>query len=496
MDKRLLGNLVLVSALSFACLPANSQAISAYITKADRSSLFEKSDSPIEFRSGGGRGNSLDRIIVDPGQTYQKMTGFGFALTGGSAEHLINMTPAERAKILYETFDPEGGIGVSTIRLTVAASDLNSFVFIYDDMREGQEDMELKHFSLGQDYNDVIPVMKEILAINSDIEIIASPWSAPTWMKDNGKAKGGHLRKECYDVYARYFAKYIKAMEAEGIHIDGLTVQNEPLNSNNTPSMVWLPADQAEFVKNYLGPTFEKEKITTGIIVFDHNTDRMDYPLAIYSDPGADKYVKGAAYHNYAGNMSTMSYVHDMRPDKPIYFTEQMTTERPGSKEIAISSSVNRLLIQTTRNWTQDVILWNLAADSHNNPHTDDGGCSMCQGALTIEGNTVEKNIAFWVIAHASKMVRPGSVRIHSTAPGDKLVYLSEDEQMRGSYRANIIDKADVLDNVAFCTPDGKIVLIVANNSLSQRVFQIQYNGLTARVNLPSGAVGTYVWDK
>lgn len=472
---------------------ASAQTITGWETSNDRSMLFTQQEETVEFTVN--RSERPTYIVVDPARSYQTMEGFGFALTGGSAEHLIKMSPAARHEILQEMFDPVNGMGFSYIRLTLGASDLNSFVFSYDDMPAGKEDFKLKNFSLAQDLKDVVPVMYEILGINPNITIMSSPWSAPVWMKESGDVRGGRLRKDCYRVYAEYFAKYVKAMAKEGIHIDAVTIQNEPLNSRNTPSMPWDPADQIEFVKDHLGPVFEAEGIDTDIVVFDHNCDRPDYALAIYNDPEAAKYVVGAGFHHYRGDLSAMSYVYEARPDKKIYFTEQMTTERPGSDKIAISSPVKRLIIGITRNWSSNVILWNLAADPLNDPHTDNGGCSMCQGAITIDGDKVTRNIAYYVIAHASKLVPPGSKRIFSTAPGERVISIAEDEQHPAFWRTNVIEKADVLDNVTFLTPQGKIVMIVSNDSWSKRDVSIQYNGKFATLRLAPGSVATYVWD-
>lgn len=426
----------------------------------------------------------------------QTVDGFGFALTGGSAELMMKMSKAERTKLLKDLFATDGdAIGVSYIRLTVGASDLNSFVFSYNDLPEGETDFQLTKFDLGQDKKDVIPVMKEILAINPKIKIMASPWSAPVWMKTNGKVKAGSLKKECYDVYARYFVKYIQAMKKEGITIDAITIQNEPINANNTPSMRMNAAEQTEFIKSHLGPAFKLANILTKIVLFDHNLDRPDYALTVLRDPEAAQYVDGSGYHHYGGDLSAMTLVHNARPDKNLYFTEQMVVERPGGNTIAIAAQVKRMIIGVTQNWSRNVILWNFAADPNNDPHTDDGGCPMCQGAVTLDGDNVSRNIAYYVIAHASKFVRPGSVRIASTNKGDQSVLVTTDEEQREVVRLATIENNDALPNVAFRTPDGKIVLIVANDTWSAGSFKVQYKGQYANIRLQPGAVGTYVWN-
>ena len=171
--------------------------------------------------------------------------------------HLFKMAPAKRNQLLHQVFDTTGtAAGVSYLRLTIGASDLNSFVYSYDDLPEGQTDTALSKFSLSHDYDDVIPVMKEILTINPNIKILASPWSAPTWMKTSNNVRGGSLKKEYYPVYAHYLIKYIQAMKKEGITIDALTVQNEPLNSHNTPSMPMIAQEQAAFIKRSAGAGF------------------------------------------------------------------------------------------------------------------------------------------------------------------------------------------------------------------------------------------------
>jgi glucosylceramidase len=258
--------------------------------------------------------------------------------------------------------------------------------------------------------------------------------------------------------------------------------------------MFWFENEQADFIKNYLGPAFKKADIKTKIILFDHNLDRPDYPLVLLSDPDVSKYVDGSGFHNYAGDFSAMSLVHLARPDKNLYFTEQMVTERPGSPTINIAGPVKRLILGATMNWSKNVILWNLAADPLNDPHTDNGGCSMCQGAITIDGNNVTRNVAYYTIAHASKFVLPGSVRIVSTNKGDKSVALYEDEQRPGVFRTAQFENTDILPNVAFKTPDGKIVLIVVNDTWSANSFRIQYRGKYASLRLNPGAAGTYVW--
>jgi glucosylceramidase len=469
--------------------------IESWITTPDRSQLLAHRPGCTAFVEQTDHWHLP--IIVDERQTFQSVDGFGFALTGGSAEHLQGMSAPARRQLLRELFGSgDDAIGISYLRLTLGASDLNSTVYSYDDLPEGQVDPELKRFSLGHDHDHVIPVLKEILAIAPELKIMASPWSAPTWMKTNGKWRDGSLRPEYYGAYAQYLVKYVLEMRKLGVAIDALTVQNEPLNFKNTPSMLFSPQQQAEFIKSHLGPAFAAAGIATKIVVFDHNLDRPDYPLAILADPAAAKYVDGSAFHHYGGDMQTLSTVHLARPDKNLYFTEQMVIEEPGSRTLNIAEEVQRLVVAAMRNWSRNLLLWNLAADAEHGPHTDEGGCTTCQGALTIEGNEVTRNLAYYTLAHVSKFVGPGSSRIYSTDPSDMAVRSSVDQDRPEVHRALLVPRSDVLPNVAFRTPDRKIVLVVANASWARTAARVQYRGRWATLPLPPGAVGTFVWSE
>jgi glucosylceramidase len=441
--------------------------VTAWLTKADRSALFEKQSETLKFITTGSENIT---IHVNDDTSYQHIDGFGFALTGGSAQHIVRMSAPARASLLKNIFAwDDVNIGVSYLRLSIGSSDLNDHVFSYDDLPDGQTDLGLKHFDLGPDKVDVIPVLREILAINPHIKILGSPWSPPTWMKTNNDARGGRLKPEYYPVYAQYLVKYIKSMKANGITIDAITIQNEPLHPGNNPSLLLVASDEADFIENNLGPAFKAAKIATKIIIYDHNADRPDYPISILNKPKAYKYIDGSGFHLYGGKIEALTTVHDAYPNKNIYFTEQMVVERDNNPNIAITNPVKRIIIGATRNWSKVVLEWNLAADPQNKPYTDRGGCPSCQGAVTIDGDKVTKNIAYYSVAHASKFVRPGSTRIAS-------------------------DQNEVLPNVAFKTPDGKKVLIVANSSKEAQTFNIKYKGRVVAATLAGGSVATYIW--
>lgn len=435
--------------------------VEAWVTTLNQQSLLEKKDLSIDKEF------EIDTtILIDSSQTYQEIDGFGYTLTGGSALHLNNMSATARKELLKELFGTgKEDIGVSYLRLSIGASDLDKAPFSYDDLPEGETDLDLEKFSLANDTVNLIPVLKEILEIAPKIKILGSPWSPPVWMKDNGDTRGGSLKKEYYPVYANYFVKYIEAMAKEGIIIDAITIQNEPLHPGNNPSLLMEAEDQKEFIKNHLGPVFQENDIKTKIVLYDHNADRPDYPISILDDPEAAKYVDGSAFHLYGGDIEALSKVHEAHPKKNIYFTEQWVGA-PGDFAQEMDWHTENLIIGATRNWSRTVLEWNLAADENQEPHTDRGGCDRCLGALTISGDSVAREPAYYIIAQASKFVRPGSVRIAS-------------------------NEIEGLPNVAFKTPEGKIVLIVQNKAKEEKIIRLKMDNQARTVKLPAQAVAT-----
>ena len=437
-----------------------------WLTKGDQSALLQKQARVLVFAK---QTNSYQNVEVDDTQKYQTIDGFGFTLTGGSAEVINQLSPQKKKDLLQELFGSNANsIGLSYLRLSIGASDLDATVFSYDDMPTGQTDVSLNNFSLTPDKKDLIPLLKEILAINPKIKILGSPWSAPVWMKDNNTSKGGSLQPQYYQVYAQYFVKYIQKMKEEGITIDAITPQNEPLHPGNNPSMVMTALQQADFIKNNLGPTFKSAKIATKIITYDHNCDKPEYPLTILKDPAAYPFVAGSAFHLYGGDISALSTVHDSFPAKDVYFTEQYTAST-GTFDVDLKWQFKNVIIGSMRNWSKNALQWNLANDSSFGPHTD-GGCTTCRGAITINNNeSLTRNVGYYVGAHASKFVPAGSIRIASSVVGN-------------------------LHNVAFKTPTGKKVLLVVNDGSATEQFNIKYKGKWITTSLDGGAVGTYEW--
>jgi glucosylceramidase len=453
--------------LSATCQAQNIQDVQVWLTTVDRSALLAHQDEALRFSNAK---SDAPAIHVNDMEQYQPIEGFGFALTGGSAQLLMQMTPERRAELLKRLFRTQGdGIGVSYLRVSIGSSDMNDHVYSYDDLPAGETDAKLEKFSLAPDESTVIPVLKEILAIDPKIRILGSPWSAPAWMKTNDAVKGGQLKPEFYEAWAQYLTKYVEGMKAEGINITAITVENEPLNPKNTPSMVVFAQEEDELIAKHLGPAFEKAGIKTEIQVYDHNPDVISYPLSILADAEASKYVAGTAFHLYGGDSSALTCVHDQYPNKNLYLTEQSVGGRPSATSIDIAEPVSRVLIGATRNWARNVLLWNLAADPHAGPHTNNGGCPVCYGAITLDGDEARFNEAYYALAHFSKFVPPDSVRIGS-------------------------NELEQLSTVAFLTPEGKLVLVAVNTGNFPRTFQIEYHGQSVTTTLQSESAATYVW--
>ncbi|CAF1139467.1 unnamed protein product [Adineta steineri] len=465
MKRQILSTLQLILIISIF---SNTEQLEFWLTDPDAKVFFQQQPSILPNTNY----NAADNIItINANEKYQTIDGFGYTLTGGSALHLHNLDNTLRAQILQELFNTDkNNIGVSYLRISIGASDLDEKVFSYNDLSPGETDVNMTRFDLGYDRLYLIPILKEILAINPNIKLMGSPWSPPIWMKSNKNSIGGTLLAEYYDAYALYLVRYIEEMKKEGITIDAITIQNEPLHPGNNPSLLMIATVQAQFIKQSLGPIFRKHSMNTKIIVYDHNADHPDYPVTIFKDHDAKQYVDGSAFHLYAGSIDALSTVHEQFPDKNLYFTEQWVGA-PGNLKGDLVWHVKNLIVGATRNWARTVLEWNVAANSKLEPHTP-GGCTQCLGALTIDGNQIlsPRNPAYYIIAHAAKFVRPNSIRIGS----------------------NIVSG---LPNVAFQRDnDMKKVLVVVNeNNSGKQTFQIQCDDKIYNTSLNGGSVGTYI---
>ncbi|GIP58332.1 S-layer homology domain-containing protein [Paenibacillus woosongensis] len=464
--------LSMLSGLFASSVGAAAEPVEVWVTTGDKSKLLHQ-EPGIAFGPAGGA--SPYTIHVDENTTYQEIEGFGAALTDSSAWLLGEvLTDAARDEVMEQLFDVNQGIGFSYIRLPMGSSDFARSHYTYNDTAGNAEDLSLSQFSIDHDRQYIIPVLKQALAMNPEIKIMGSPWSAPAWMKDNKSLAKGKLKPEYYDAYARYFVKFIEAYAAEGIEIDAVTIQNEPHHeADNYASMRMEAAEQAKFIKNHLGPAFAAANINTKILIWDHNWSDPDYPIEVLNDPEAKRYIAGSAFHGYAGKVENQAQVHDLHPDKGIYFTESSGGDFAPVFGDNLAWDVQNLIIGSTRNWAKTVLKWNLALDEDYGPRV--GGCTDCRGVVTADKpskSITSLNEEYYAFGHASKFVRPGAVRIKSNTLGS------------GS-----------IENVAFKNKDGSKALIVLNSAKSQREFKVQWGAQSFTYTLPAGAVAIFTWD-
>jgi len=457
---------LLVLSLTAACAP---HRVETYLTTPDRTRLL--SHEPDLRATATAIAPATPTIEVDPGRAYQEMVGFGAALTDASAWLMWHkLSPARRDSLLRDLFGPEPGAGFSFVRLDMGASDFALRQYSYDDVPPGDSDPTLSHFSIAPDTAETIPILKRALEINPRLAIMASPWSAPGWMKTTGSMIKGTLRPEAYDPYAEYFRRFIDAYAARGIPIYAITVQNEPhYEPADYPGMRLDPPARARFVGEHLGPLFARAGIRTRILDWDHNWDEPQSPLAVLADSTARRFVSGVAWHCYAGDVAAQGRVHEAYPDKDAYFTECSGGDWAPKFADNLAWMVANLIVGSTRNWSRGVLMWNLALDENHGPHT--GGCGNCRGVVTIDSRTgtITRNEEYYALAHASRFVRAGARRIESTM-------------------------LPRLDNVAFRNPDGSRVLVVLNADSSARTFAVRERGRSFSYTLAPGAVVTFRW--
>lgn len=439
----------------------SSGKVSSWVTNGSQTRLLQK-EAAISLQKPSDV--SVPLIELDASRTFQEMDGFGAALTGSSAWLIQQkMNASQRAALFTELFDPARGIGISYVRITAGASDFSLSDFTY-------QDDPLMPFSLEKDKADLLPALKSALAVQPSLKIMGSPWSAPAWMKTSGKLGGGKLKPESYGDFAGYLVSYIKGYQAEGVRLEALSVQNEPLHEAAYPSMRMEAGEQRDFIKNHLGPAFRKEGITTKILLYDHNWDRPDYPVTILNDAEAKQYVAGSAFHAYAGKVSAMSEVHDAHPDKGLYFTEISGGSWATNFGDNLKWNLSNIFIGTASNWSKNALLWNLALDPAAGPQNR--GCTNCRGVVTIlPDGTYQRNVEYYALAHFAKFVRPGAKRIFS-----------------GAGPASI-------EKVAFLNTDGSRVLIALNTGAETARFAVRERNQQFSYSLEPGAVATLIWE-
>lgn len=449
------------------------EAARSYTTTADKSSLF--AEKTIAF----GKTASMSPYAVRfTDETYQTVDGFGAALTVASCYNILKMPQDKREAFLKHMFDTKNGIGSSLIRVCIGGSDFSIDRFTWCD-KQGIENFAPAEY----DVKYVIPVLKEIKKINPSLRIIGSPWTAPRWMKkevnsnaDRYSWTGGTLKPSCYQDYAEYFVKWIQYMQSQGLDIYAVTPQNEPLNAGNSMSMVMYWDVARDFIKTALGPAFRKAGLDTKILVFDHNynydnmSDQAQYPLKIYADAQASAYIAGSAWHNYGGNVSELDKIVAGAPDKELYFTEASIGSWNYDFSSCLINDMRDIFFGLLKRGGKGVTLWNLMLDENNGPYTDaEGSCKTCYGAVTIASSdysTLDYYTHYYNIAHCSKVINQGAVRIgttgYTTSGLDYLVFRNPDN----SYGVVILNENSDARQLVFISSEHSVKCDVPAKSI------------------------------
>ncbi len=412
-----------------------------------------------------------ESITINPLKTFQTITGFGGSFTEAAAYTLSKMSSDKRNEVLKAYFDTKDGIGYTLCRTHINSADFSLGNYAYTEV---DGDFELKHFTIERDRKWLIPMIKDAMAVKgANFKLFASPWSPPAWMKTNGQMNyGGQLKSECRDVWARYYARYIKEYAKEKIMIWGLTVQNEPAATQTWDSCIYSAEEEGAFVRDHLGPTLEKEGLdNVKIIVWDHNKDII-YERAepILSDPETAKYVWGVGFHWYSGDeFENLAKVHNAFPSTNLLFTEgcQEGGVQLGSWDLGERYAHD--IIGDLNNWTVGWVDWNMVLDERGGPNHVDNLCDAPVIADTTR-NDLYYQSSFYYMGHFSKYIRPGAVRINSTVT------------------------TDALEVTAFKNPDNSIAVVAMNRTDEEIQFNLKVNDKTAASSSPPHSIMTLVY--
>jgi glucosylceramidase len=438
-----------------------------WLTTADQAQKL----APQPILAPVGPANGHEVVAIDTASRFQRMQGFGAAMTDASAELLSRLPEDKRRAVMAELFGrANGGLGLSFTRLTVGASDFSRTHYSYDDTPENVPDPDLEHFSIAPARQYVLPRIREALAINPDLKVMISPWSAPAWMKTTHSLIQGQLSAQYYPAFANYLARTVQAFGAEGVPVSMLTIQNEPdFEPDSYPGMRVNSPDRAKIIGGFVGPVFRARGLKTQILDYDHNWDNPEMPWAVLSDPVARRYVSGVAWHCYEGDVPAQSQVHDAFPDKDTWFTECSGGEWSPKFAEVLGWMTDKLVIGGANNWSRGVLLWNLALDPDHGPHK--GGCADCRGVVTIDPatGTITRNVEYYVLGHASRYV------------------------LRGAYRVGVTH-GEGIEAAAFLNPNGSRVAILHRTSGDGPV-TVALDGVRYQLPLPTGSVATLRWS-
>ena len=447
-----------------------------YTTAENTNNRLTVTDN-LQFKNVGQPKETQICVFVDPSKTFQSFFGIGGALTDAAAETFYKMPKDKQQEFLKAYFDKQSGIGYTVARTNISSCDFSSDTYNY--VQEG--DAALKTFNIQHDKKFKIPFIKEAMnAAGGKLKLFASPWSPPAFMKDNNDVlHGGKLKKEFYQPWANYYTKFIKAYQKEGVPVWGITIQNEPMATQKWESCVYTGEEERDFLKNYLGPTMQKEGLSDKkIIGWDHNRDLL-YQRAstLLNDPDAAKYLWGIGFHWYepwsGGDpmYDNVKLVHETFPDKNLLFTEGCKEEFDLNKvndwKLGEKYAVN--MIHDFNNGMTGFTDWNILLDETGGPNHVGNFCFAPIHANTKTGELIYTN-EYYYIGHFSKFIKPGARRVVSSASRSQLL------------------------TTAFKNEDGKVIVIVMNQSSNKIPYLLWINGNAAEVNSSPHSIATLVF--
>jgi glucosylceramidase len=455
---------------------AEGRTVSVYTTAENSDHRISLTDTTA-FKRLGQPLETQVCVFVDPSKTYQTLIGIGGALTDASAETFAKLPAGAQQEMLDAYFDAQKGIGYTFARTNIHSCDFSSASYTY--VAEG--DRELKSFSVAHDMRFRIPFIKRAMAATGGrLNIFASPWSPPAFMKDNNDMlHGGKLRPEFRQPWANYYAKFVKAYQAEGVPIWGLTVQNEPMATQKWESCIYTAEGERDFLKSYLGPTLRREGLgEKRILIWDHNRDLI-YQRAntILSDPEAARYVWGIGYHWYepwsGGDpmYDNVRLVHETFPGKHLVFTEGCADSFDAQKinDWKLGERYGQSMINDFNDGTEAWTDWNVLLDETGGPNHVGNFCFAPLHADTKTGRLIYTN-SFYYIGHFSKFIRPGSRRVASSPSRSALI------------------------STAFVGADGKVSTVVMNRGEKEVAYYLWVGGQAAEVKSPPHSIQTLIF--
>jgi glucosylceramidase len=429
---------------------------------------------PVSFERDPKTENFL--INLFPEVTYQKIIGFGGAFTEASAYQFSRMSDSAKAEIIKAYFDSEEGLGYNFCRTHIHSCDfaLNRYTYVEDG------DAGLNSFTIDRDRKYILPFIKAARKYaGNELCLFASPWSPPAWMKSNGDiCHGGRLLDEYYGAWAKYFVRYFEEYKKEGIDFFGLTVQNEAFAWQTWESCEYSAREEAVFVHEYLKPALKAAGFgEIRIMIWDHNKERVyDRAKDSFAVPGAKDDIWGVAFHWYSGqHFAALDMAHEAFPDKPLLLTEYSLGSVHGEYAPGPHSSWNGVEIYATEligNFNHHMAgatIWNLILDETGGPFHDRPGGVKAQIVVNPESDAVILEPTYYSVAHFSRFVKRGAVRIGSS-----------------SYTESIIA-------TAFKNPDGELVVVALNRTDDSKKLRLRIEGTTAPVELPGHSLSTLV---